>query len=248
MTPVPYLLRHIGGRFASFLQKYSTCLRERTPINSADIEIFHTTNGWMPRPRLKSGKPSDPAPLVRQFKVFAVGGDILHCRPIDENGQVTGINWPLQIAKPYLLRRSPFLGKNINGYSYAAYAMQEYGGTEQARRIVKSRQPQLNLVADQVVVPRYSVFVFKETPPIEVASVMLVEAFDDKNPGLAPEQIAFSDIIYAVRCFPNGQPYNVVPDTARLLSSSAGEDGLEGDYAGVYWMDLNVDGRAWSQP
>lgn len=71
-----------------------------------------------PRQRMGGSRPVNPESLskVQQFKVVSVQGDYLVCNPYDSLAAAT--NQTVLVAKPYLLRQTPFDGSSRDGVTY----------------------------------------------------------------------------------------------------------------------------------
>ena len=85
-------------------------------------------------------RPEKPYAFTRQMKLVSIHGDYLICHPWDG---ATESDRELLVAKPYLLRRTPFDGETRNGIDYDYH-------THVTRTATKGGETE-----DQIVIPRY---------------------------------------------------------------------------------------------
>lgn len=220
-----------------WLNDFSRSLRERTPVRARNFRVFEHTVGftvaWTP-PRKSA---AEETVTVRQFKLFALGGDVLYCRPLNAANEVTGTNWPTQIAKPYFLRTTPFNARTVGTLFYTYAPADHPPRSQQVRRVSVISGPQNGFNRVQAVIPRYTI----------IALVDGAEQFLDSDPTLFPSQIAYSDIIYAARIYTDSKtPRNKPGDPAFEEDDDYTISG-DPEFGGVYWQDLNVDARHWAQ-
>jgi hypothetical protein len=85
--------------------------------------------------------PPGGGSTISQFRVFSVQEDHLVCRTWD--GSTEGVD-DINIAKPYLLRRTPFDGQLVNGKTYTYTSNTERNVDDGANN------------EDQLIIPRYT--------------------------------------------------------------------------------------------
>jgi len=97
---------------------------------------------------VQPGGQSESGVALAQFKVKTHTGDFLVCRLYDSAASGSGSGdsgtFDVWVAKPYLLRRSPFSGQTRNGVTYtydsASARSGTTGGTAQQEAITPSYQ------------------------------------------------------------------------------------------------------------
>jgi len=232
MTRPPQVPATPGDKFAAALRTFAKNIQERTPINSHSCRIQQTPNGWWPEwtPPKKRGV-AQAEPLFQMFKVIAAGaasetaGDVIYCRPISEQGEMIGPNWPTQVAKPWKLRKTPWHGFTINGLTYRY----RYGNGQRREVVGPLGSPTIGARV-QTIVPRYNVYRMTPHPVTGIEE----EMFSDMEPSLNVDKITYSDLILGVR-FPT--PHFGFQWDAAYVSGS--------DTSLYRWLDMNVDGREW---
>lgn len=81
---------------------------------NAAVDVLNGLSVGVAPPQQISRIPAGGGSAVQQFKFKSMGGDYIYAAPWD--GTTEGAQ--IKVAKPYLLRRTPFDGKSRNGISY----------------------------------------------------------------------------------------------------------------------------------